>query len=150
MITELKDTRLTTCIVSLIGSSSPVGNCNHEAADTRVVVHVLHALEHGADTNVIVILVGQCRSFLPAQPLTDICLAFGMEWARITGSITSTPSVQVYDSQGHGHCQCSMRVAVVTRRLHSMVRARSQLGRLGRHMKMTQKHLSTWPIIHCF
>jgi len=55
-----------------------VGNCNHEAADTWVVVHVLHALELRADTNVIVILVGQCRSFLPAQPLTDICLAFGM------------------------------------------------------------------------
>jgi len=44
---ELKDTRLMTCIVSLIGSSSPMGNCNHEKADTWVVVHVQHPLEHG-------------------------------------------------------------------------------------------------------
>ena len=41
-------------------------NCNHEEADTRIVVHVMHALQQGAktiqvstvDTDVVVILVG--------------------------------------------------------------------------------------------
>lgn len=42
-------------------------SCNHEEADSRIIVHVVHALDHGAtnthirtvDTDVIVILVGQ-------------------------------------------------------------------------------------------
>ena len=31
-----------------IGESIPVKNCNHEKADTRIVVHVLHALRQGS------------------------------------------------------------------------------------------------------
>ena len=41
--------------------------CNHEEADTRIVIHVLHALQSGCksvvirtvDTDVVVILVGK-------------------------------------------------------------------------------------------
>ena len=41
-------------------------NCNHEEADTRIVVHIAHALEQGektiyvrtVDTDVVVILAG--------------------------------------------------------------------------------------------
>ena len=33
-----------------IGDNSAMQNCNHEEADTRIVVHVLHALTHGAKT----------------------------------------------------------------------------------------------------
>ena len=48
------------------GSSSMMECCNHEEADTRIVVHLQHALKHGAktdlvrtvDTDVIVILAG--------------------------------------------------------------------------------------------
>ena len=47
------------------GSERVMGQCNHEEADTCIVVHVHHALERGAesvlvrtvDTNVVVILV---------------------------------------------------------------------------------------------
>ena len=34
--------------VSYFGSSSTMNCCNHEKADTRIVVHVRHALEQGA------------------------------------------------------------------------------------------------------
>ncbi|KAJ8353418.1 hypothetical protein SKAU_G00209850 [Synaphobranchus kaupii] len=72
--------------VSSFGSSSMMNCCNHEEADTRIVVHVQHALEHGAktvlvrtvDTDVIVILVGLFHDLLVLQPLTDIWVAFGM------------------------------------------------------------------------
>ncbi|GFR92349.1 hypothetical protein ElyMa_004350800 [Elysia marginata] len=33
-----------------IGGTSPMGHCNHEEADTRIVVHLLHALQGGAKT----------------------------------------------------------------------------------------------------
>ena len=53
-------------VVSVGQTNSMMPDCNHEEADTRVVVHVLHALEQGmksivvrtVDTDVIVILAG--------------------------------------------------------------------------------------------
>lgn len=61
-------------------------NCNHEEADTRLVVHVLHSLQQGAnsilvrtvDTDVIVILAGTFYDLIVTQPLADIWVAFGM------------------------------------------------------------------------
>ena len=58
-------------------------NCNHEEADSRVVVLILHALEQGvkrikvrtADTDVIVILVGV---FFKIQSCIDLWIAFGV------------------------------------------------------------------------
>ena len=72
--------------MSSVGSSIGMGNCNHEEADTRIVVHILHALEQGAktvlvrtvDTDVVVNLVGKFYDLLKTQPLTDIWMAFGM------------------------------------------------------------------------
>ena len=71
-------------VVSRSNNSMP--NCNHEEADTRVVVHVLHALEQGrtsikvrtVDTDVVVILVGIFYELSRIQPLADIWVAFGM------------------------------------------------------------------------
>ena len=72
--------------VSSLGSSSTMDSCNHEEADTRMVVHVQHALQQGArsvivrtvDTDVIVILAGVFHDLLVIQPLADIWVAFGM------------------------------------------------------------------------
>ena len=69
-----------------IGDNSAMQNCNHEEADTRIVVHVLHALTHGAktilvrtvDTDVVVILAGTFHDLVATQPLADIWVAFGM------------------------------------------------------------------------
>ncbi|KAG5872476.1 hypothetical protein JTB14_025661 [Gonioctena quinquepunctata] len=72
--------------VAQIGSNIPMENCNHEEADTRSVVHVLHSLQLGAksilvrtvDTDVIVILIGTFCKLIVTQPLADIWVAFGM------------------------------------------------------------------------
>ena len=67
-------------------SSSPMPNCNHEEADTSIVVHVPHALQQGlttvqvrtVDTDVVVVLIGVFHMLLLSQPKADICVAFGV------------------------------------------------------------------------
>ena len=69
-----------------MGSSNGMPNCNHEEADTRMVVHVQHALQQGlqtieirtVDTDVIVILAGVFYELRKIQPQTDIRIAFGV------------------------------------------------------------------------
>ena len=61
-------------------------NCNHEEADTRMVIHILHALEQGlkkiqvrtVDIDVIVILIGALFELTITQPFADIWIAFGI------------------------------------------------------------------------
>ena len=70
-----------------IGSGIPMPSCNHKEADTRVVVHVLHAQEQGkktvlvhaycGHTDVVAILVGTFYHLAVVQPLLDIWVAFG-------------------------------------------------------------------------
>ena len=63
-----------------------MGECNHEEADTCIVVHVRHALERGAesvlvrtvDTDVVVILVGKFHDLLAYNQLSKVSVAFGM------------------------------------------------------------------------
>ena len=62
-----------------IGEGIHVQNCNHEKADTRMVVHVLHALKQGGadyirtvDTDVVVILAGIFHDLVATQHLADI------------------------------------------------------------------------------
>ena len=60
--------------------------CNHEEADTRIVVHIRHALERGAetvlvrtvDTDVVVILVGKLHDLLAYNQRAKVWVAFGM------------------------------------------------------------------------
>ena len=69
-----------------VATSSGMMNCNHEEADTRIVVHILHALNQGmqsikvrtVDTDVVVILVGAFFDLLQNQPTAKIWVAFGM------------------------------------------------------------------------
>ena len=61
-------------------------DCNHEEADARIMVHIQHALEHGAetvlvrtvDTDVVVIIVGLFFDLVTIQPSCDFWIAFGM------------------------------------------------------------------------
>ncbi len=63
-----------------------MGSCNHEEADTRIIVHLLHALQNGAvtalvrtvDTDVVVILVGKFKQLKERRENLDIWVAFGM------------------------------------------------------------------------
>lgn len=60
--------------------------CNHEEADTRIVIHVLHALQSGCksvlirtvDTDIVVILVGKFGRLIAERSDADIWIAFGM------------------------------------------------------------------------
>ena len=61
-----------------------MGNCNHEEADTRMVVHLINALENGlnsivrtVDTAVIVILVSEFHTIQEVYPEAGILIAFG-------------------------------------------------------------------------
>ena len=72
--------------VLTVCSSSPMPNCNHGEAQTRIVVHVLHAFQQGltnvqvrtVDTDVVVVLSGVFHKLLLSQPKADICVAFGV------------------------------------------------------------------------
>ena len=67
------------------GANECMGVCNHEEADSRLIVHIEHALQNGAssclvrtvDTDVIVILVGMIHVFTGICPTADIWVAFG-------------------------------------------------------------------------
>lgn len=71
---------------NVISSGPPMPACNHEEADTRILVHVLNALEMGArsisvrtvDTDVVVILVGHFFDMHRAHGPFDVWVAFGM------------------------------------------------------------------------
>ena len=69
-----------------VGSGNPgMLEYNHEEADTRIVVHIVHALQQGikiievrtVDTDVIAILAGAYFKLALAYPLADIWVAFG-------------------------------------------------------------------------
>ena len=61
-------------------------DCNHEEADTRIMVHIRHALEQGAetvlirtvDTDVVVILICIFFDLVTIKPSSDFWIAFGM------------------------------------------------------------------------
>ncbi len=69
-----------------VGSTYTMSQCNHEEADTRIVVHVRHALEGGAesvlvrtvDTDVVVILIGKLHDLLAYNQNANVWVAFGM------------------------------------------------------------------------
>lgn len=68
------------------GNDSSVGTCDHEEADTRIVVHLIDAAKHGhknivvktVDTDVIVILVGLFSQIVNDHPLLQINVEFGV------------------------------------------------------------------------
>ena len=68
------------------GTDRKMLRCNHEEADTRIIVHVRDSLQKSdnhdmirtVDNDVIVILIGQFYSFCELNPRADICVAFGI------------------------------------------------------------------------
>lgn len=74
-------------IVRHVGpGNNMVGKCNHEEADTRIVLHVLHSLQEGArtilvrtvDSDVVVILVYHFNSFLDIAEDCQLLIHFGL------------------------------------------------------------------------
>ena len=69
--------------VKHVGEGIPMEKCNHEEADTRIVVHLLHALQtqsvglvRTGDTDVVVILLTHFHTLIAANPAADIWIAF--------------------------------------------------------------------------
>lgn len=69
------------------GSAAPMPNCNHEEADTRIIVHLqdvlttdgtITALIRTVDTDVVVILVGKFYDLKSINHNLQIWVAFGM------------------------------------------------------------------------
>ena len=77
----------TTCGTAVLvkGNTHSMATCNHEEADTRMLVHMLDAVANDAitglvrtvDTDVIVIFVGMLNCLLLVNPACDIWVAFG-------------------------------------------------------------------------
>ena len=70
-----------------IGSVTAMTDCTDEEADTRIVVHILYAVQveeaktvlvRTVDTDVLVILVGKLHVLKEVQLELDLWLAFGM------------------------------------------------------------------------
>jgi hypothetical protein len=69
----------------LTSSSNKMPKCTHEEADTRIMVHLIHALEGGkqliqvrtVDTDVIVILIGNFHDLKQRFSLQDVWVFFG-------------------------------------------------------------------------
>ena len=142
-------------MVPSCGLSVPMDDCNHEEADTRIMVHIRHALEQGAetvlvrtvDTDVVVILVGLFFDLVTIQPPSDS--GSHSVWGKTTGCITSTVFVRVWGNPEHEPYQYSMLFLAVIRHLHSMKREEISVAELGRLM-MLRKHSLAWPSIHLY
>ena len=71
--------------VIALGGGEPMNGCNHEEADSRMVLHVIDSLQRGfntvairtVDTDVIVILIGEFHAIHEAYPNASIWIAFG-------------------------------------------------------------------------
>ena len=101
--------------VLTVCSSSPMPNCNHEEADTSIVVHVPHALQQGlttvqvrtVDTDVVGVLIGVLHKLLLSSPR----LIFGspLESERTTDFTASMLCPPALAQKGHKHYQCFTR-----------------------------------------
>ena len=68
-----------------MGTDQPMPRCDHEEADTRMIVHVRDSLDRGnnqimirtVDTDVLIILIGQFHSSCEQNPNADIWVGFG-------------------------------------------------------------------------
>ena len=142
--------------VSACGLFVPMDDCNDEEADTRIMVHIRHALEHGAetvlvrtvDTDVVVILVGLFFDLVTIRPSCDFWIAFGMGKNYRLHHINSICESLGPGDLDHEPYQYSMLFLAVIRHLHSTEKGRNHCGKLGRLMMALLKHSLAWPSIH--
>ena len=114
-----------------------LGDSDHEEADTRIVLHVQHALQTGArsllvrtvDTDVVVILVGKYHDLVADYQDAEIWVAFGMGRNFFFLSIDSTKKDQE-------HYQSSMHLLVQIPHLRSMERVKRRHGKPGKIVKL--------------
>ena len=126
-----------TSVTSCSDIQPPMGECNHEEADTRIVVHIQHALQNGAhsllvrtvDTDVVVILMGKYHNLVANNPEAEIWVAFGLGANFFFISINTVSSNLGEDRSRAFHDQFFMHLLVLTPRPHSSERERRQPGK---------------------
>ena len=126
--------------VLMVRSSSPMPHCNHEEADTRIVVHVLHGLQQGlttvqvrtVDTDVVV-LIGVFHKLLLSQPKAYI--GSPLEWERTTDFTASMLCPPALAQKGHKHYQYLTRFLDATQPRLFGEKGRSRSGKLGWRLK---------------
>ena len=82
--------------VKHMGEGTPMGQCNHEEADTRILVHLLHALQtksieliHTGDIDVVVILLAYHQQIILANAAADIWIYFHAGKSKRTINLNS-------------------------------------------------------------
>ena len=126
---------------STVGDAFP--NCDHEEADTRVVVHVLHAAERGydrivirtSDTDIIVIMLFHLLNFQTRYPNIKLFVSFGVEKYFQILDLT-----KIFDRLGSMRCKALSFFHTIQYQ-HFMAEERRHAGKHGEHMKMYQMHL---------
>ncbi|KAG0721701.1 hypothetical protein GWK47_045906 [Chionoecetes opilio] len=115
------------------GTDHSMPPCDHEEADTRIVVHLQDALESGCttclvrtvDTDVLVILIGKYHFLASKYPSADIWVAFSS--GKNFLSYTSMPSVVLWAKRSPQRYQCSTASQGVIRLLLSLERGKKSV-----------------------
>ena len=118
---------------------SDMQSCDHEEADTRIAVHVLHALNKGynekfirtVDTGVVVILIGLFPDLIAMHPSASIWIGLGMG---------------KYLQKHPDRFPFSIVSLDVIPTLVSLARERSSPGKLGSRILMLHTHFCTCKI----
>ena len=124
------------------GTNRCMDLCNHEEADTRILVHLQDALNSGAttcfvrtvDTDVVVIVAGKFHALLTDHPAADVWIAFGTGKNFIHIHINEICSALGKDRSKH--FPYSIALLAVIQRHRFLGRERNQHGRLGSRIQM--------------
>ena len=116
------------------GSSHDMLPCDHEEADTRLLVHLVDALKNGCstcvvrtvDTDIVVILIGKFYQLLTINPSIRIWVAFGKGKAFTYLHINS-----ICHSLGENKSLALPVFHSFTQHQDFLAKGRSRLGKLG-------------------
>ena len=87
-----------------------MGLCDHEEADTRLLIHLQNAFERGSttclvhtvDTDVLFLVIGQFYELVTLYPAADIWVAFGRD-RNFTHLLVSAICHALGKKQIHSH-----------------------------------------------
>ena len=145
-----------TTSVSAAGASHYMPECNHEEADTRMLIHLQDALENGAntclvctvDTDVIVIIVEKVHYLREQHPAADVWIEFGT--GRNFRYLHINATCNVLGREKAIALPIFTQLLAVIQLLHFLGKGRSQHGMHRKHSQRLQRHFFTWLVIHMF
>ena len=130
------------------GSTQCMSDCNHEEADTRIIVHLQDAIANGepvtalirtVDTDVVVILIDKFFNLKRINQNVQVWVAFGMGKSFRYLSINGICAA-LGEQKSRAPYQCLTPFVDVTPHQLSMGRGSSLLGRPGHFVAMLSQH----------